>query len=66
VPDQLDAPVYAGTDTGFIEYEINGRVLAGSILKVSKDIRRKTMLDYFLDVLYSWGKVMREGIFSGI
>ena len=66
VPDRLDAPVYAGTDTGFIEYEINGRVLAGSILKVSKDIRRKTMLDYFLDVLYSWGKVMREGIFSGI
>lgn len=66
VPELLNAPVYAGTDTGFIEYEVSGRVLAGSILKVSKDIRRKTMLDYLKDVLYSWGKVMREGMFSWV
>lgn len=66
VPELLNAPVYAGTDTGFIEYEVNGKVLAGSILKVSKDIRRKTMLDYLKDVLYSWGKVMREGMFSWV
>ncbi len=64
IPEVLNAPVYAGTDTGYIEYEVNGKVLAGSILKISKDIRKKTMLDYLKDVLDSWGKVMREGIFA--
>ncbi len=64
VPEVLNAPVYAGTDTGFIKYEVNGKVLAGSILKTSKNVRKKKMLDYLKDVLYSWGKVMREGIFA--
>ncbi|MEN6315520.1 MAG: D-alanyl-D-alanine carboxypeptidase family protein [Clostridiaceae bacterium] len=65
IPDILNAPVYAGTDTGYVEYAVNGEVLAQSMLTISEDVRRKTFLDYLQFVLNSWAKMMREGIFAG-
>ncbi len=65
LPDRLNAPVYAGTDTGRLEYVLNGQVVGESMLLVSKNIRRKNYVDYLATVLKSWGRMMREGIFSG-
>lgn len=66
VPDVLNAPVYAGVDTGFVEYAVNGEMLGRSMLKTSKNIRKKVITDYMKEVLYSWSKMMREGMFSEI
>lgn len=65
VPGSLNAPVYAGMNTGFIEYVLNGDVVAQSMLTTSEDIRKKTYIDYLEFVLESWGRMMREGIFAG-
>ncbi|MGE5614201.1 MAG: D-alanyl-D-alanine carboxypeptidase family protein [Bacillota bacterium] len=67
VPRVLDAPVYAGVESGVVEYRLNGDVLAQSALKVSESIRRKTYFDYLNNILDSWCRMMREGMFrSGI
>lgn len=66
VPEILNAPVYAGSETGYIEYVIQGQVVAQSMLTVSNDIRKKTTLDYLKIILDSWSSMMREGMFSGI
>lgn len=64
IPDILDAPVYAGADTGYVEYVVNGEVLAQSMLTIGENIRRKTLLDYLRTVYHLWAKMMREGIFA--
>ncbi len=64
VPKVLRAPVYAGTNTGFVEYVLNGEVVAQSMLTISDDIRKKNYFDYLAYVLESWGRMMREGIFA--
>lgn len=66
VPEVLNAPVYAGMDTGFIEYEVNGEVVGRSMLKTSTNIRKKNYSDYLNEVLHSWSRMMRGGLFSGI
>jgi len=66
VPEVLNAPVYAGMDTGFIEYEVNGEVVGRSMLKTSDNIRKKNYSDYLKEVLHSWSRMMRDGMFSGI
>ena len=65
VPEVFNAPVYAGTDMGFVEYVLNGDVVAQSMLTISDNIRKKTYFDYMAFVLDSWGRMMREGIFAG-
>jgi len=62
----LKAPIYAGIDTGFVEYVLNGEVIAQSMLTTSDDIRKKTFFDYLKFVLQSWAWMMREGMFAGI
>ncbi len=66
VPKVLNAPVYAGMDTGFVEYEVNGEVVGRSMLKTSINIRKKNYSDYLNEVLHSWSRMMREGLFSGM
>lgn len=66
VPEVLNAPVYAGMDTGFVEYEVNGEVVGRSMLKTSINIRKKNYSDYLNEVLHSWSKMMREGLFRGL
>ena len=66
VPEVLKAPIYAGIDTGFVEYVLNGEVIAQSMLTTSDDIRKKTFFDYLKFVLQSWAWMMREGMFAGI
>jgi D-alanyl-D-alanine carboxypeptidase (penicillin-binding protein 5/6) len=63
VPGVFSAPVYGGVESGFVEYRLNGEVLAQSTLKISESIRRKTFLDYLNTVLDSWYKMMRDGMF---
>lgn len=65
VPDVLNAPIYAGIDTGFVQYSINGEIIAQSVLASSEDIRKKEYIDYLAFVLKAWCSMMREGIFSG-
>lgn len=64
LPESLDAPVYAGTDMGFVEYLVDGEVVGQTILTTWEDVRRKGFLDYLGDVFGSWAKMMREGIFG--
>lgn len=64
VPQLLKAPVYGGIDTGYVEYSLNGKPIGLSMLKTSQDIRKKTYLDYLENVLQSWSKMMRKGIFA--
>ena len=65
VPKWMNAPVYAGIDAGFVEYALNGEVVAQSMLTTSKDIRKKVFMDYLAFVLEAWGRMMREGMFAG-
>jgi len=65
VPVELNAPVYAGIETGFVEFVINGEVEAHSMLTISDDIRKKTFIDYLSLIFRTWSRIMREGIFAG-
>ena len=65
VPEVLNAPIYAGADTGYVEYLLNGEVVAQSMLTTVEDIRKKTYSDYLLYILKVWGRMIREGIFAG-
>jgi len=65
-PEMLKAPVYAGAETGFIEYRLDGEVIGRSALTVADNVRRKTYFDYLKSVFGSWSKMMREGIFADV
>lgn len=62
VPDVLNAPVYAGSVTGYVEYAANGKVIGQTMLTVNEDVRKTTYTDYLNDILRAWCKTMREGI----
>lgn len=66
VPDVLNAPVYAGAGTGYVEYVLNGKVLAQSMLVVTEDVRKTKYTDYLMLIFETWSSMMREGIFAGI
>ncbi|HHW31919.1 MAG TPA: D-alanyl-D-alanine carboxypeptidase [Clostridiaceae bacterium] len=59
MPDELDAPVIAGTDAGFIQFVLNGEVIVQSNLKICQDVRRKVFTDYLGDVIKEWCRIMR-------
>jgi D-alanyl-D-alanine carboxypeptidase (penicillin-binding protein 5/6) len=63
-PEVMNAPVYAGTEAGYVEYLVYGETVAASNLTVAESIRRKTYFDYLAVVVKAWGKMMREGIFA--
>ncbi len=65
-PEMLRAPVYAGSETGFVEYRLDGEVIGRSALIVSDNIRKKTYFDYLKSVFGSWSKMMKEGIFADV
>lgn len=65
-PEVLRAPVYAGSENGFIEYSLDGEVLGRSVLTVSDNVRKKTYFDYLKTVFGSWSKMMKEGIFADV
>jgi len=64
MPDMLKAPVYGGSDVGFVEYVLKGEVIAQSMLTTSCNVRKKKYSDYLLYVLKQWAKMFREGIFA--
>ena len=64
LPESLDAPVYAGTDTGCVEYLVDGEVVGQTILTTWEDVRRKGFFDYLGSIIGSWARMMREGIFG--
>lgn len=65
VPDGFEAPVYAGSDTGYMEYLLDGEIIGRTTLKIWQDVKRKTVNDYFKQIITDWAKMMREGIFMG-
>lgn len=64
VPEGFEAPVYAGADTGYMEYVLNGEIIGRTTLKTWHDVGRKTFNDYFEGIINDWAKMMREGIFT--
>ena len=64
IPEGFEAPVYAGADTGYIEYELEGEIIGRTTLKTWHDVRRKTFNNYFEEIMNNWAKMMREGIFD--
>ncbi|HEX2946521.1 MAG TPA: D-alanyl-D-alanine carboxypeptidase family protein [Clostridia bacterium] len=65
-PELLKAPVYAGSETGFIEYRLDGEVVGRIALTISDNIRRKSYFDYLKSVIGSWSRMMKEGIFADV
>ncbi len=65
VPDMLNAPIHAGSGTGYIEYVLNGKVLAQNMLVTTEDVRKAAYTDYLKLIFETWGSMMREGIFAG-
>ena len=66
VPDVVGAPVYAGSVSGYVEFVLDGRVLAQNVLKAGEDIRKTNYLDYFELIFRTWGRMIREGIFASL
>lgn len=64
LPEQFEAPVYAGTDAGQVDFLVNGEPIAQVDLKALEDVRRKNFSDYMGRILKTWGKMMKEGIFA--
>jgi D-alanyl-D-alanine carboxypeptidase (penicillin-binding protein 5/6) len=61
--DSLEAPVYAGSNVGVIEFVVNGEIIGESPLAVWSDVRKKGVFDYLEGILNRWIRQMREGIF---
>ncbi len=66
VPDIVNAPVHAGSVSGYVEFVLEGRVLAQNMLTVSEDIRKTNYLDYLSLIFDAWGRMFREGIFADL
>ncbi|HEY8349729.1 MAG TPA: D-alanyl-D-alanine carboxypeptidase family protein [Clostridia bacterium] len=66
VPDVVNAPVYAGAVSGYVEFVLDGRVLAQNVLKAGEDIRKTNYLDYLELIFRTWGKMIREGMFASL
>lgn len=62
LPDSLNAPVYAGMDVGYIEFVLNGEIIAYSPLKTWTDIRHKCFGDYINEIFNAWIRMMQEGV----
>lgn len=63
LPGTLRAPVRADMTVGYIEFLLNGEVIARSELKTASGIRHKGVADYLGDLFKTWARMMREGIF---
>lgn len=64
IPDRLSAPVYAGIDAGYVEFYTDKEILAQTMLKTWQNVSRKGIMDYLGDIVGTWGKMMRYGMFS--
>lgn len=63
-PEMLRAPVYAGSETGYVEYRLDGEVVGRSALAAADNVRKKVYLDYLGSIFVAWSKMMKEGIFA--
>jgi hypothetical protein len=60
LPESIDAPVYAGIDIGTVSYVLDGEVIAQSKLKAWNTVEKKTVYDYFMDVIRRWLGIYRQ------
>ncbi len=65
VPEGFKAPVYAGADTGYLEYLLDSEIIGGTTLKIWNSVGRMTVGDYLGRIIRDWARMMREGIFMG-
>ena len=66
LPDKFAAPIYAGMDVGAVQFLTDGTELACIPLKTWSNVDKKNYLDYLAEVIASWAKMMREGIFYSL
>ncbi len=62
LPVKVYAPIYAASDCGYIQYVIGGDVIAQLSLKVWEDAPKKDMTDYLLEIIKSWGMLLRGSV----
>ena len=63
LPEKLEAPVYKGTEIGYVNYMINDEIIGQSVLITHHDVRRKGFMDYLSDIFTCWARLMQEGMF---
>jgi D-alanyl-D-alanine carboxypeptidase (penicillin-binding protein 5/6) len=54
LPGRLKAPVYAGSDLGYVNLSVNGETLVNVSLKAWEDIEKKDFHDYLLEIIKVW------------
>lgn len=59
LPESLEAPVKSNIEIGSIRFLLEGNVIASSALKTGEDVERKGVLDYFGEIMSTWGEMMR-------
>ncbi|NLC68714.1 MAG: D-alanyl-D-alanine carboxypeptidase, partial [Clostridiaceae bacterium] len=60
LPESLNAPVFGGTDVGYIKFVLDGNVLAESKLKAWKDVARKDFRYYLDNIIMQWLKLVKH------
>ena len=56
LPDDIEAPVYAGINIGMVQFLLEGKLLAQSELKTRTDVYRKDFKYYFDLIIKQWLK----------
>lgn len=57
--ETINPPVAANIEVGKVHFILDGKVIAESPIVTCNDVRRKTFFDYFYDIIYEWGKIMK-------
>lgn len=63
--DDIDAPVFGGVDAGYVIFTLDGKVIAETKLKVSKDVAKKDFNYYFQKTIDEVRKFFKS-LFSGL
>lgn len=64
VPEGLTAPIYAGIDSGCMEFEVDGEIIAQTTLKTWYNVERKGF-EYYLGAIFKrWLRIVNKGVFN--
>lgn len=59
LPEIVNAPIEKGDIIGTISVYLNEKILCESTIRAEKTIKRKTILEYLVDVFQAWLELMR-------
>ena len=60
LPEGIKSPVAANIEIGEVKYTVNGMVVGSSALKTAVEVSRKDMIDYGLQLLKEWYRVVMQ------